>query len=111
MTTVNRSRSLALSVLVFLLYLGISFCFFGSIIDFKTNYIGEGSNPFAYIWFLNWWPWALTHGLNPMISHYVWYPGRVQHDVGRLNARGSTCNMARHIVAWSRRFVQRFNAT
>ena len=74
MTLGNRSRRLALSVLVFLLYLGISFCFFGRIVDFQTNYIGGGSDPFAYIWFLNWWPWALTHGLNPMISHYVWYP-------------------------------------
>src|SRR5208282_5643157 len=74
MTLGNRSRRLALSVLVFLLYLGISFCFFGRIVDFQTNYIGGGSDPFADIWFLNWWPWALTHGLNPMISHYVWYP-------------------------------------
>src|SRR5271165_3151537 len=70
----KRSARFAFGLLVFLLYLGISFCFFGGIADYRTNYIGEGSDPFAYIWFLNWWPWALTHGLNPMISHYVWYP-------------------------------------
>jgi hypothetical protein len=74
MTTGTRSRRFGLSVLVLLLYLGISFFCFGRFVDFRTNYIGEGSDPFAYIWFLNWWPWAISHGLNPMISHYVWYP-------------------------------------
>jgi hypothetical protein len=74
MTSGNRSAWFAFGLLVFLLYLGISFCFFGRFVDFRANYIGEGNDPLAYVWFLNWWPWAITHALNPMISHYVWYP-------------------------------------
>jgi hypothetical protein len=70
----TRSRRFALSFLIFLLYLGISFVYFGRIIDLQTNYVGSGNDPLAYFWFLNWWPWAITHGLNPFISHYVWYP-------------------------------------
>ena len=74
MTPGKRSTRFAFGLLVFLLYVGISFLFFGGIVDYRTNYIGVGIDPFAYIWFLNWWPWAITHGLNPMISYYDRYP-------------------------------------
>jgi hypothetical protein len=37
-------------------------------------YFGWGVDPIQFIWFLNWWPWAIAHGLNPFISYYVWYP-------------------------------------
>jgi hypothetical protein len=37
-------------------------------------YLGWGIDPIGFIWFLNWWPWAIAHGLNPFISYYVWYP-------------------------------------
>jgi hypothetical protein len=63
-----------LGALVFALYLGISFIYFGKIGDYRRFYLGVGSDPSAYIWFLNWWPWAITHGVNPFVSHYVWYP-------------------------------------
>jgi hypothetical protein len=26
------------------------------------------------MWALKWWPYALLHGLNPFVSHYVWAP-------------------------------------
>jgi hypothetical protein len=35
---------------------------------------GQGSDPFAFVWFLAWWPWALTHHLNPLFTHLVWQP-------------------------------------
>ena len=28
----------------------------------------------AFLWFLNWWPFALIHNENPFISHFVWQP-------------------------------------
>ena len=74
MTTTNRSMRFGLGVLVFAVYLGISFICFGKIGDYRRINLGIGVDPFAYIWFLNWWPWAITHGVNPFISHYVWYP-------------------------------------
>jgi hypothetical protein len=36
-------------------------------------YLGSGDAP-LFIWCLNWWPWAITHGLNPFITYHVWYP-------------------------------------
>jgi hypothetical protein len=36
-------------------------------------YVGGGDAP-IFIWCLNWWPWAITHGLNPFITYHVWYP-------------------------------------
>src|SRR6266446_9234017 len=70
----HRSMRFGLGALVFALYLGISYIYFGKIGDYRRIYLGVGSDPSAYIWFLNWWPWAITHGVNPFVSHYVWYP-------------------------------------
>ena len=35
---------------------------------------GQGSDPFAFVWFLAWWPWAIAHHLNPLFTHLVWQP-------------------------------------
>ena len=35
---------------------------------------GQGSDPFAFIWFLAWWPWAIAHHLNPLFTQLVWQP-------------------------------------
>ena len=57
-----------------LIYLLLSFLFFGIGGDYGHAYLGWGLDPIQFIWFLNWWPWAIAHGLNPFISYYVWYP-------------------------------------
>lgn len=31
-------------------------------------------DPTAYMWGLAWWPHAIVHGLNPFVSHVIWYP-------------------------------------
>ncbi|MGB6453069.1 MAG: hypothetical protein WBH47_01140 [Streptosporangiaceae bacterium] len=31
-------------------------------------------DPNFYTWALNWWPYAIGHGLNPFYSHLVWAP-------------------------------------
>jgi hypothetical protein len=36
-------------------------------------YVGAGDGP-IFIWCLNWWPWAIAHGLNPFITYNIWYP-------------------------------------
>lgn len=33
-----------------------------------------GADPPTYMWALRWWPYALTHGLNPFFTHLVWAP-------------------------------------
>lgn len=35
--------------------------------------IGSGDPP-LFMWSLRWWPYALTHGLDPLFPHVVWYP-------------------------------------
>jgi hypothetical protein len=57
-----------------LLYLLLSLLYFGAVGDYGHMYLGYGLDPISFIWFLNWWPWAIAHGLNPFISYYVWYP-------------------------------------
>ncbi len=59
---------------VLVLYLMLSLAYFGRIGDYGRMYLGLGPDPIAYIWCLNWWPWAIAHGLNPFISYYIWYP-------------------------------------
>jgi hypothetical protein len=34
-------------------------------------------DPAQYMWALYWWPYALMHGLNPFITHYLWAPSGV----------------------------------
>ncbi|HUO03784.1 MAG TPA: hypothetical protein VMU16_01180 [Candidatus Binataceae bacterium] len=60
----------------FLIYFGISFLVFGhSLIGhFGDRQIGGGSDPGSFMWHLVWWPYALTHGLNPFVSKFVWAP-------------------------------------
>ena len=56
------------------IYLLLSLLYFGAVGDYGHMYLGWGLDPIQFIWFLNWWPWAIAHGLNPFISYYVWYP-------------------------------------
>jgi hypothetical protein len=60
--------------LALLLYLTLSLIYFGSLQDYSRVYLGWPGDPIFYIWCLNWWPWAIAHGLNPFVSYYVWYP-------------------------------------
>jgi hypothetical protein len=37
--------------------------------------LGRGfADPSVYLWSLVWWPHAITHGLNPLVTHLVWAP-------------------------------------
>jgi hypothetical protein len=31
-------------------------------------------DPNFYTWCLRWWPYAVSHGLNPFFSHFIWAP-------------------------------------
>jgi len=74
MRTAETVKGVLIPGLALILYLILSLIFFGTRGDYEHAYLGEGGDPFAYIWFLNWWPWAIAHGINPFVSHYVWYP-------------------------------------
>ena len=42
-----------------------------------TTQIGGAGDADEYSWFLSWVPFAMGHGLDPLISHYVNFPGGV----------------------------------
>jgi hypothetical protein len=60
----------------FLAYLVISIVYFGApaLAHPSKNLIGFGNDPGVFVWFFAWWPHAITHGLNPFITHAVWAP-------------------------------------
>lgn len=56
-------------------YTVLSLIFFGSAGSWSDRYVAVGvADPELFMWFLNWWPFALIHGINPFWTHYVWYP-------------------------------------
>lgn len=58
-----------------ILYLILALAFFDRSRDWSQNFFGvQGGDAIPFVWFLNWWPFALSHHLNPFISYYVWYP-------------------------------------
>ncbi len=70
LSAVKRSSA---GVLALLAYAALSFLFF-----FRPHppgaVFGDGTDPLAFAWFLNWWPYAISHGLNPFIARLVWAP-------------------------------------
>jgi len=61
--------------LPFILYLIIDLIYFFNWHKFiALSIFNPSGDPLSYIWYLNWWPWAITRGLNPFITHYIWAP-------------------------------------
>jgi hypothetical protein len=56
------------------LYAGIAAIFIDHGHSLTREIAGQGSDPFAFVWFLAWWPWAISHHLNPLFTHLVWQP-------------------------------------
>ncbi len=59
------------------LYAAISvFVFARSLLsDFANSYVGQGPDPSAFMWLLVWWPHAISHRLNPFLTHDIFQPG------------------------------------
>jgi len=36
---------------------------------------GAGNDPPMFAWYLQWTPWAISHGHNPLVTDYLVYPG------------------------------------
>ena len=72
----NRRADALLHLGVFLIYLALSFLFFGRhlIGHFSDRFIGRDADPPQMMWLLAWWPYALSHHINPFLTDYVWAP-------------------------------------
>jgi hypothetical protein len=66
--------------LVFFLYLG---CSLGLLLPPNgfdlTHHVISYLDPdvAAFIWYLTWWPFAITHGTNPLVTHFIWAPSGI----------------------------------
>src|SRR5215208_1504020 len=67
------------SALVLAGYCGLSILWFGLPVAAhpRTDYVGAGADPQIFVWALAWWPHALLHGENPIVSHAIWAPDGV----------------------------------
>jgi hypothetical protein len=54
-------------------YLAASLALFSHGIS-TGNVFQPGTDPIAYIWFLKWWPYAISHGIDPFLTHMLWSP-------------------------------------
>src|SRR3984893_335167 len=63
--------------LALLIYSAISVLVFARslLTDFAGSYIGQGSDPAEFMWFLAWWPYAIAHRVNPFVTHAIYAPG------------------------------------
>lgn len=75
---IDASRPTVSTLFALLFYQAISILYFGIRVlpDPSHTYIGiTGSHdPGVYMWFLTWWPYAITHHLNPFVTKMVWAP-------------------------------------
>ncbi len=65
------------SILAFGLYAALSLLFIGRglIFDYSNSYVGRGPDPSLFIWAITWWPFAISHWLNPFLSKIIFAPG------------------------------------
>jgi hypothetical protein len=64
----------AAAIAAFALYAAVSIIFIDHGVSLTRTILGSGSDPFAFIWFLAWWPWAVSHHLDPLHAYLVWQP-------------------------------------
>jgi hypothetical protein len=89
------SRNLALAPLAALCIYTTSACaiFARHRFFFRHAYFGTLGDPQIYMWFLSWWPYAITHRLNPFLTHVVWAPNGI-------NLTWATGMPALALLAW-----------
>jgi hypothetical protein len=82
--TAKRLGRRAQALLVLGGYLLLSFVLFGvhvlphptrTFIGLGDPTLGRGfADPSVYMWALVWWPHAIVHGMDPLVTHVVWAP-------------------------------------
>jgi hypothetical protein len=58
------------------IYATISLLYFGArvIRHFSQIFCGLGMDPTIHMWALTWWPYAITHRLDPLVTPVIWAP-------------------------------------
>jgi hypothetical protein len=56
-------------------YVALAFALFRGVwMHPSTEVLGVGTDPWQHVWFINWVPFALSHGQNPFFSDYLDFP-------------------------------------
>ncbi|MGO9058648.1 MAG: hypothetical protein ACLQU2_14855 [Candidatus Binataceae bacterium] len=76
--TAGNPKSWTSTLLAFAIYQALAILWFGTplLSDFSHTYIGLNlsADPAGYMWFLKWWPYAVSNHLNPFITKLIWAP-------------------------------------
>jgi len=56
----------------FFLILAIVFIDHG--VSLTADVLGPGNDPYGFVWFLAWWPFAVLHHLDPFWTNLIWQP-------------------------------------
>ncbi len=70
----RKYRHVSQALCLLIVYVILSLAYFGTRQDISTHLFGSGTDPFSFIWVLEWWPWAIAHHLNPFVLKLIWYP-------------------------------------
>jgi hypothetical protein len=61
----------------FISFATLSYFFYGRGGSLTAATVGGGGDTWSFVWVLQWWPWALTHGENPFVTGLIWFPTAV----------------------------------
>jgi hypothetical protein len=67
-------RQTGLSLRALLLYGALAIAIVDHGASITHNLSGAGADPFAFVWFIGWWPYAVAHHLDPLFTWMVWRP-------------------------------------
>jgi hypothetical protein len=74
LSLISRPARIPAAVAPLFIYIILALGFFGKTGGWTRWFLGKSFDAIAFIWFINWWPFSIAHGLNPFISNYVWFP-------------------------------------
>lgn len=60
-----------------LLYAATAFICLDHGASLTRNIATAGADPYNFIWFLKWWPWAIGHHVDPFHTDLVWHPAGI----------------------------------
>ena len=71
-------KSIIHKLIVFSIYVIISVIItYPAILNIRTAYIGNGSDPELFMWFIKWVQYAIGHFQDPLISRHILFPNGV----------------------------------
>ncbi|WP_248885637.1 hypothetical protein [Acidithiobacillus acidisediminis] len=75
MTTTRKNTNIFFILSFCFLYIFINIVYFHPFShNFEHTIFMPGGDQESFIWFIKWWPYAISHGLNPFIARYIWSP-------------------------------------